>query len=539
MMPASREPARRLWWFLLAGVPTVFFGVFFLYPVFTVLVEGLSGPTTVGDVMGRSSVHKVLWFTVAQATASTLLTLAVGLPGAAMVARMTGPGRRLVRALVTVPFVLPTVVVGAAFEGVFERFGLAYGGFRLRHTIWAILLAHMFFNYAVVVRTVGAWWAGLDARQEDAARVLGGRPWQVFAQITWPRLKPAVLGAGIIVFLFSLTSFGVILVLGGPGRATIETEIHRYAIVRLDLETAAALALLQLVAVALLVLLTTSMERRRVLPQRLARAAAPRRRWSLTAVNTLVMTLLLALPIGVLVERSLATNGTYSLSHYRALGDRVPFLAAPATSALWNSIVFATLAATIAVIIGGCASVVAVRGQAILARVLDVGLTLPLGTSAVTLGLGILLALDGPPLDFRSAWWIVPVAHALVGIPFVVRTVVPALRAVDHRLREVAAVLGATPGQIRREVDWPMASRAGAVGAAFAFTVSLGEFGATSFLPRGPDTLTAPLALFRLLSTPGELLRGQAMALSVVLMALTVTAVVLIESLRRHEGGML
>ena len=141
MTPVSREAVRRLWWVLLAGVPILFFGVFFLYPVLTVLVEGLSGPTTVGEVMGRSSVHKVLWFTVAQATASTLLTLAVGLPGAAMVARMTGPGRRLVRALVTVPFVLPTVVVGAAFEGVFERFGLAHGGFRLRHTVWAILLA--------------------------------------------------------------------------------------------------------------------------------------------------------------------------------------------------------------------------------------------------------------------------------------------------------------------------------------------------------------------------------------------------------------
>ena len=96
-----------------------------------------------------------------------------------------------------------------------------------------------------------------------------------------------------------------------------------------------------------------------------------------------------------------------------------------------------------------------------------------------------------------------------------------------------------SPSRARREIDVPIGMRGLLVGAGFAFAVSLGEFGATSFLPRRPENLTAPMALFRLLSTPGDLLRGQAMALSVVLMVLVATAVLVIESGRRGNEGVL
>jgi thiamine transport system permease protein len=207
-------------------------------------------------------------------------------------------------------------------------------------------------------------------------------------------------------------------------------------------------------------------------------------------------------------------------------------LPAPATTAIWNSIVFAVAATALAVTVGGLASLVVVYGRRGIGRAFDLGLTLPLGVSAVTIGFGILIALDEPPLDLRTSWWIVPIAHALVGIPFVVRTSVPTLRSIDASLREAAAVLGASPARVRREIDLPIGSRGLVVGAGFAFAVSLGEFGATSFLPRDPDRLTAPIALFRLLGTPGDLLRGQAMALAVVLMVLVAVGVLLIETAR-------
>ena len=195
------------------------------------------------------------------------------------------------------------------------------------------------------------------------------------------------------------------------------------------------------------------------------------------------------------------------------------------------------LATAIAVIVGVSAALVVVHGRGAVARIFDLGLTLPLGTSAVTIGFGILVALGEPPLDFRTRWWIIPVAHALVGVPFVVRTMVPLLRSIDPALREAASVLGAAPARVRREIDLAIGLRGALVGGGFAFAVSLGEFGATSFLPRRVDELTAPIALFRLLSTPGDLLRGQAMALSVILMVAVAVAVFAIESSRSPADG--
>jgi len=370
----------------------------------------------------------------------------------------------------------------------------------------------------------------LDPRLDEQARVLGAAPWTVFRLVTLPRLAPALAAAASLVFLFCVTSFGVILILGGPTRATLETEIWRHAVWRGDLGSATALAIVQLVAVLVMVAVSNRLQRRRAVAERGATASPARHpRPAVLAGGLGLLAVVQGVPVLVLVERSLAVGDGYSLRHYGALADRVNLLPVSALGALRNTIVFAVAATGMAVLVGGLASLVVVHGRRWLSRLFDLGLMLPLGASAVTLGFGMLIALDEPPLDLRSSRWLVPVAHALIGIPFVMRTVVPTLRRIDPRLREAAAVLGASPARVRREIDWPIAARALAVGAAFSAAVSIGEFGATSFLPRHPDRLTAPLALFRLLGTPGDLLRGQAMALAVVLMALTGAAVFVIE----------
>ena len=535
-MPAAARLTRRLAGALPALAVGAFMVLFFAWPIAGVISRGLGGtnPAAVlGDVLGSASNRSVIWFTLWQAAVSTVLTVAVALPAAGAMARLRFRGQRLVRALAIVPFVLPTVVVAAAFEGLFDRFGLSGGGaVDLRHTVWAILMAHVFFNYAVVLRTVGAHWAALDARVEDQARVLGASRPEVFRRVVLPRLAPSIAAASAIVFLFSFTSFGVVLVLGGPARATIETEIYRYAIVRLDLSTAAALAVVQLAAVVVLVTVSNALERRRAVAEPVSSpAAAPRRRGPGLVANLAVMALILGLPVAVLIERSLAAGrgGGYTLRNYTAMAERVNLLPDTALAALGNSLMFAAPAAALALLVGGAATLVVVRAgrgsSRRVGRAFDIGLTLPLGTSAVTVGLGFLLVLDRPPIDIRTSLLVVPIAHAVVGIPFVVRTLVPMLRTVNPRIREAASVLGASPRRVRREVDLRVAARGVAVAAGFAFAVSLGEFGATSFIPRRPETLTAPLALFRLLGTPGEALRGQAMALAVSLMALTAVAV--------------
>jgi thiamine transport system permease protein len=519
----------------------VFLGVFFVYPVVSVIAEGLdsSGRVDPLDVVRSVETWRTVWFTLWQAAVSTVLTLAAGLPAAWAVARNDFRGRAFVRTLVVVPFVMPTVVVGAALRAAFERFGLDDGALRLDHTVWAILLAHVIFNVAVVVRVVGGYWSVLDQRRLDAARVLGASRSQVWREVTLPHLAPALWSAATIVFLFCFTSFGVILVVGGPTARTVETEIWRFATQRTDFTTAGVLAIVQLVFVVALVVASTRLERLASTRAGLRRAAPPPRPRTLrqrVAVATAVLATLavLLLPFAVLVERSLSVGEGYGFAHYRSLLERQnrSGLLVPPLDAVRNSLAIAAEATVIALVVGTLASLVVVHGPRLLGRALDVGLMVPLGTSAVTLGFGILVALDQPPLDLRTSRVVVPVAQAIVGIPFVVRSVVPMLRAVDDRLREAAAVLGASPARVRRAIDLPVVGRALAAAGGFAFAVSLGEFGATSFLAR-PDRPTVPVAMFRLLGQPGSSLRGQAMALGVVLTAITVLCVAVIERAQR------
>jgi thiamine transport system permease protein len=470
--------------------------------------------------------------------ASTLLTLLIALPSAHVMARYDFPGKRLVRAAIVIPFVLPTVVVGSAFLVLLGPDGPL--PIDLRQTVWAILIAHVFFNFAIVVRTVGTYWERLDPQLQEAAQMLGGGRIRVFLRVTLPLLRPAIASAASLIFLFTFTSFGIILILGGLSHATIEVEIWRQATGLVNFEVAAALALLQIVGMTLILLLYSRyQERRSIRFEQRPTTALPRpstRAQRLHVIgNLILMAALLGSPLLVMVERSLRTPSGYGLDSYRGLSVKTAGLAAPATTAMWNSARFAVVATLLAVGIGMAAATVIAYRRGWLPRSFDALLMLPLGTSAVTLGFGFLLALD-TPIDLRTSVWIIPIAHALVAIPFVVRTAVPVMRSVRHRLREAAAMLGATPDQVWREIDLPLVSRAALIGAGFAFAVSLGEFGATSFLAL-PTNPTLPTAIFRLLSRPGVESFGSAMALSTILMIATATTVVLIERMRADRLG--
>ncbi|GGY99470.1 iron ABC transporter permease [Streptomyces geysiriensis] len=532
----------------LMAVPVAFFAAFFAYPVAAIVARGLKVDGAwrlgrIGEVLGQSDVRQVLWFTTWQALASTALTLLIALPGAYAFARLDFPGKQVLRAVVTVPFVLPTVVVGTAFLALVGRGGLLdeLWGVRLDTTVWAILLAHVFFNYAVVVRTVGGLWSQLDPRQEEAARMLGASRLKAWRQVTLPALAPAVAAAALMVFLFTFTSFGVVQILGGPAFSTLEVEIYRQTSQVFDLSTAAVLTLVQFVAVAAVLAVHAWTVRRRETGLRLVDAATTARRprgagqWALLAGVLVTVAGLILLPLAVLVERSLGASG---LGYYRALtrADGGTFLVPP-IEAIGNSLQYAVAATAIAVVIGGLAAAALTRREAgRFVRGFDALLMLPLGVSAVTVGFGFLIALDEPPLDLRSSWILVPLAQALVGVPFVVRTMLPVLRAVDVRLREAASVLGASPWRVWREVDLPMVRRALLVAAGFAFAVSLGEFGATVFIAR-PDSPTLPVAVARLLGRPGEMNYGQAMALSTILMLVCAVALVVLERLRTDRTG--
>jgi thiamine transport system permease protein len=373
---------------------------------------------------------------------------------------------------------------------------------------------------------------------------LGASKWRAFTSVTWPLLRPAVLSAASIVFLFTFTSFGVILILGGFGYSTIEVAVYRAAAVLLDLPAAATLALLQLVFLAALLVVYARLQQATAISQRLtaARAAARRPRgateWAVVVATLATLLVVLGLPLTALVERALVNASGYGLDNFNALlGESARgALFVPPIDAVRNSLVFATAATAICLPLGLLAASVIAYRRGPLATAFDALLMAPLGTSAVIVGFGFLVTLGQLPIDLRSSPLLIPIAHALVALPFVVRATVPLLRSIDRRLREAAAVLGASPARSWRMIDLPIVGRALLVGGSFAFAVSLGEFGATLFIVR-PDAPTMPIAIFRLLSQPGALAFGQAMAMAVVLMAVTAVAALAFDRLRTSPVG--
>lgn len=535
---------------VLAGaVPVGVLVVFFVVPVAGMLERGFlpDGQLDLSGVLrtlSRPRVRDALVFTAWSSAVATGVTLLLGVPAAYVLHRLAFPGRRLLRGLVTVPFVLPTVVVGVAFRTLLADAG-PLGFLGADGTPVAIVAALVFFNVAVVVRTVGPWWERLDPRRAEAAAALGATPLQTFATVTFPALRPAVVSAGSVVFLFCATAFGVVLTLGGVRYTTIESEIYLLTTQFLDLQAAAALSVLQLVFVVLLLVAAGRSGAGGTRPVHQVgadRATHRPNRGDLPALAlTGIVVVLVLTPMGTLVARSLQGGGGWTTENYRTLATADPGagLVVPVTTALLNSLRVAVDATALSLTLGFVVAVLVTRrvtGPVVrrLVAAFDGVFMLPLGVSAVTLGFGFLVALDQPPLDFRGSPWLVPVAQALVALPLVVRTLVPALRSIDQRQREAAATLGADPLRILASVELPLAWRPLVAAAGLAFAVSLGEFGATSFLAR-PDFPTLPVVIFDLLGRPDPAAFGAALAASVVLG--TVTAVVTVAVDRLRVGG--
>jgi thiamine transport system permease protein len=145
--------------------------------------------------------------------------------------------------------------------------------------------------------------------------------------------------------------------------------------------------------------------------------------------------------------------------------------------------------------------------------------------------LGFIIVFNRPPFSNLSFPILLPIAHSLVALPFVVRTLSPALQSISYSLRNAARVLGASPWQVWREIDLPLLSPALIVSTIFALTISLGEFGASSFLSR-PEYPTLPVAILRYISQPGALNYGQALAMSTILMLVCAGGIFVIERIQ-------
>ncbi|MBV6452742.1 MAG: hypothetical protein MHPDNHAH_03511 [Anaerolineales bacterium] len=531
---------------LLWLLPLTFLAIFFFVPLSKILSLTFS-PSTLTPENLRSTQY-VVFFTFLQATLSTLLTLALGLPSAVLFARYNFRGKSLLRALTAVPFLLPTVVVAAAFNSLLgQRSPLSTLLFPLSSFLppspfILILLAHVFYNTTIVIRIVGAALSNLDLKLEQTARSLGADSFRVWTKVTLPLLRPSILAASILVFLFDFTSFGVILLLGGSQFATLEVEIYIQAVKQLNLPLAALLAMIQLACTLAFSILYSKYVIRNT--QYIPRSRPPLKPQTLkqklfVTSLCLLLSAFFLLPLSSLPIRSLtrleADRGQrgevqygFTTDYYEELfiNRRGSVFYVPPFQAILNSITYASATVILSILIGFPAAVALSKPTA-LDKLLDPLIMLPLGSSAVMLGLGFLLTFG----KWLASPLMVPVAHTLVALPFVIRALQPAIASIPQRLRQAASTLGASPLEVWKNIDLPILRRATLAAATFAFTISLGEFGATLLITR-PDYPTIPVAIERFLSQPGGLNYGQAMAMSTILMLLTVASILLVEKFR-------
>lgn len=524
----------------LAVVPTVFLGVFFLWPLVALVNRARHDAAggSLGESLERTHAWGLLGFTLGQAAASTLLTIVVAAPIIWLVARVDFAGSRVLLVVVTVPFVLPTVVVGVAFQTVFDG-PLSF--LNVTSGLYPILAAHVFLNVAVVVRVVAAAWQGLDDRAGEAARTLGASPVRAFVTVTLPRLLPALAGAAALVFLFCSTSFGVIIILGNGELQTLETEIYTRAIGYFQVSDAVVLSMLQIVVVlAALALVRLCGAGGSGVGGPVGTQRRGRRRrvtgWARGAVVAVSLWagLWLVSPLAVLAVWSVRpqSGGPWTVEGYRSLARSVNGVTPLETLAY--SAFSAAIAALVAVVIGTLGAYVIARGGRTVGGVGNFVATLPLGISAVTLGFGYLIVLAALPREIRTSPLIIPAVQSLIAIPVVIRIVVPALDAVGLRVRQAAITLGATPWRVWTTVELPGIARSLGAAAGFAFVMALGEFGATGFLAL-PDTTTLPVLIGSALNKPGADQLATAMACSMLLVIATTVAVLVIEMVGVRE----
>lgn len=455
---------------------------------------------------------------------STAVALTVALPLAFVTANFKFKAQRLTTSLISLPFILPSIVVGVAFLQILPN--------NFHRTALALILAHVYFNFGFASRLISARWLQIHPHLDDAARTLGASPLKLFRTLTLPLLSKAITNATLIVFTLCFTSYGVVRVLGGPSRSTLETEIYFRAMQLGDVSGAMLLSALQIVIIALLFVVTTKASSKKF--EQSTRPTITRQVSLQTRQQKIVITTIISsatafalVPVLAIAFKSINTDSRFTTTAWRAV-----FASPEIAQSITKTFTYAVIAMSLATLLGLLSACSVVYNNNF--RLISGLTTLPIVISAISIGLGIIITFDTQPFDWRGSQFMLPLAHALVALPLVMRIISPVLQAIPDSLRQASSVLGASPRQTWLNIDFKIIRRATISAAAISATVSIGEFGASSFLARrGAETL--PVMISRLLSRPGDSLQSQAFALATLLVMFSLAIIFVVDSFTKDK----
>lgn len=502
------KPRFQIAW-LLPLLPAAFLLLMQIAPLWRVWQEGAQ-QLNVTVLLQDDYLRWRLFWSVAQALISCLLTALIGVPVAWVLARYEFSGRRLLLRLLMLPFIMPTLVAGLGVLALFGPHGLLpWNG---QDTPWLLLYGNLFFNLPLVVRTSIDGFAAVPASQLAAARSLGATAWRAFWRVEWPQTRPWLISALCLVFLYCFSGFGLALILGGQHYATIEVEIYTLVAYELNLTDASALTLLALSITVLATLGYVWLTRKLVTATRvepvLRRPVRTVRDRLLLSLTLTALATCSAAPLCAVLGRALVSSDAWSI-----------LLSVETLMALWNTLRFSLMALILAMVLGGLHALAARRWLLLRAAAF-----LPFMISPVCVAFGLLLLY---PMWTASLSMLIS-CYALFAYPFIAKSLFAALDAMPVNLVPAARSLGATRWRASVRVAWPLLQTAFRRGVAFAAATTIGEFAVTLFLSR-PEWQTLTTLIYQYLGRPGAANLDAAMVLSTVLMIMALLAFIIIE----------
>lgn len=545
------------------AVPMVFLVLFCLYPLFLIVKFGLvddDGQFTLRylqEVLTDRIYLKVIRFTIVQALISAVITILMAYPGAYLLSKYKFPGRSMIIAASTVPFVLPSLVLAVGFLGIFGAQGTINGWIAdingllgtslpmmdILYTKRVIILAHVFFNFPIALRIIHSRYGSMDTDLENAARSMGAGRIRTFLKVTLPQMKYSILSSFSLVFTFCLLSLGVILVIGGLNH-TLEVEVLSL-FKNMKLHQGGALVIVESVIVMLTTLVyiwSSSKESNRAdvaLGEGISKFPGRRPNIGSALLITIYLAVVILVIFGPLISvgrESLMSDvqgGGLTLKWYGEVlsrqGDQV--LTISPLGAIINSLLFGSLTMLISVPLSIISAHMLISRKFRSKWMLDMLLLFPLGASSVALGYGLVKAFSGGPIQLTGTWYIVVLVHTVIAYPLGARAVYSSLRSIPPDLVKASRSMGAGRLESYFRVKLPLMMPGILVAAVFAFAISIGELGATMMVSR-EAYMTMPVFLYRMVGGGGRQF-GAMNAFAVILMGITFLSFLAIEMIKR------
>lgn len=444
------------------------------------------------------------------AISSAVVSLLVGYPVGHWLSSLRR-ARRLVTALLLVPFLLPAFLVGISLRSIVND---ATTNSHLG--ILLIVIAHAFMNAGFIAIVTAS--SLVPREQIEAAQLDGASKFQTRIWISLPQQAPALSSASLLVALYSATSYGLVITLGQGSVQTLETAIATAALQELNLSLAGQLAVIQtLMTVAFFLVASRLGAKPTVL---FGEEPAFSTGWKLGGVLGAVLVFSVAFVFWNVFSRAIFEGSglVENINNLSGRGTR-DILNISVVDAIGNSLRNLVVAASLSLVLAWWLS----------KRRVGFAVLFPVGLSPVVIGLGALVLSGYLPTWVSSSWVLLPLVQTIFLLPLAYQVIAPARKSVSQDMLEAAVLDGASGAKLFGLIELPTLIRPLSAALALVSLGSLGEFGAASFLAYGSEA-TLPLVMFRLLARPGGENLGMAMTAASALILVALVAVWIISS---------